>query len=139
MRLLEDLLQARLSASSYPDVGLLARQLSFSPYKQTQLLDLDTNSLLNVEDLSTIVRHLSQIWLEDVQLRIYCWFRSPKGNNPEAFQLISGAERPPLELVAQALAETIRQVASGRLKNRRPSRAKPKNAFQRTRQKAPRR
>lgn len=119
MRYLEDQLQARLSKKGHSNVGLLAKQLGFSPYKQTRLLDLDTNDLLNLEDLSTIVRHLEQIWLGDVQFRIYCWFRESTSGSKHRFNLVSGGVPPPLELIATAFAETIKEVVSGTGERRR--------------------
>ncbi len=115
MREFEKSVQDKLEGFEKTDVGVLAKRLAFKPWnpeKPTKVLDLDTNKLIPLEDLSIIVRNLPRMWSEDMQLRMYRWFRKPTGSEKDKFKLLEGGDPPSLEQLATAFAKALPQGAS---------------------------
>ena len=98
MRNLEERIQGQLTNRSPRNVGILAKQLHFSPYKSMLVLDPDTEKLIPLEGLSAIVRNLNRVWAEDIQLRVYCWFRRPLARSSDKFERIQDGSSLPLNV-----------------------------------------
>jgi len=123
LRKLEEQLQKKINEqrkksdqtdAHLPEIGLLIHRLNFCPYKKAEVVDLHANNQICAADkLSPIIRNLEAAWREDIQLRIYYWFRNKIDDGTENYQLIADDDlkdidqQKLLKWVAEACANVI--------------------------------
>lgn len=109
MRQLERKIQDSLKARR-PEIGIIAEILSFDPYeraheKKTQLLDTRTSQLLALEELSTIVENLDNMWSKEIRFRPFWWSRREEPDG--LYQLVETSNAPRYEELATAFVDAI--------------------------------
>lgn len=103
MRQLERRIQDSLNARR-PEIGIIADILSFRPYDKTQVLDTRFNEPLALEELSTIVANLDNMWTKEMRFRPFCWSRKEVDG---FYQLAETSGAPADEEFAKAVVEAI--------------------------------
>jgi hypothetical protein len=105
MRQLEDEIQ-----NSFDDDwkgGIVIDFLPFSPYNTVHVLDIRSeNRLEKLEDLSTIVRSLSEMWSHEIRLRPFCYARE-KIDNCYRLRESDTCKLPEVDNFAKSFAKII--------------------------------
>lgn len=111
MRDLEKEIQQSLARSRVRSIGILGKVLHFEPYKTTWLFDPDTGRKVRLEDLSTIVRTLQEMWDYEIQFRAFGWARTPVDGNPGMYIIKKDPYKTPSpNQLARAIVEGLRSM-----------------------------